>query len=318
MASRGSLGVLRVLAKLEASVNSGNYYEAHQMYRTLHFRYLGQRKYSELLELLYNGSTLLLQHDQQASGADLGILFVDALVKSETEPSQLYFEKLTNLFGLMNPTAPERETFLLEALRWSLKGSDYKTGHPDFHQRIAQVFWKEKNYIMARQHFLYSSDGSGCAAMLVELHEERGYSSEIDLFIVQAVLQYLCLRNKTTAEEAFHSYTLKHPKINSGPPYFLPLLNFLFFLLKTIETGKLAAFTVLCEQYQISLNRDPLYRQYLDKIGQVFFNVSPPRAPSQGLFGSLLQSFFNGLEEEDSDDDQRNAPTTSHVAQELD
>lgn len=38
MASQGSLGVQRVLAKLEASINSGNYYEAHQMYRTLHFR----------------------------------------------------------------------------------------------------------------------------------------------------------------------------------------------------------------------------------------------------------------------------------------
>jgi len=95
MASRYSHGVQRVLAKLEASINSENYYEAHQMYRTLYFRwesadsiaspregapprirefrspltsfayrYLGQRKYSELLELLYNGSNLLLQHEQ--------------------------------------------------------------------------------------------------------------------------------------------------------------------------------------------------------------------------------------------------------------
>lgn len=37
-------------------------------YKIIHLtsvtRYLGQRKYIELLELLYNGSTLLLQHDQ--------------------------------------------------------------------------------------------------------------------------------------------------------------------------------------------------------------------------------------------------------------
>lgn len=31
---------------------------------TSSFRYLGQKKYSELLELLYNGATLLLQHEQ--------------------------------------------------------------------------------------------------------------------------------------------------------------------------------------------------------------------------------------------------------------
>ena len=35
----GTRGVDRVLAKLERSVNEGKYYEAHQMYRTLYFRY---------------------------------------------------------------------------------------------------------------------------------------------------------------------------------------------------------------------------------------------------------------------------------------
>lgn len=318
MASRNNHGVQRVLAKLEASINSGNYYEAHQMYRTLYFRYLGQKKYSELLDLLYNGATVLLQHEQHSSGADLGILFVNVLTRSETEPSPDYFQKITSLLSIMRPTRPLRDTFVQNALRWSTKGTDYKTGHPDLHKKIARVFWREKNYIMARQHFIYSTDGSGCAAMLVELHEQRGYTNEIDLFIAQAVLQYLCLQNKATAQEAFNSYTSRHPKINSGPPYLLPLLNFLYFLLKTIDSGKLAVFTVLCEQYQISLNRDPCYRQYLDKIGQLFFNVPPPRPRNQGLFGSILRSFFNGLEDEDSDEEQRNTASTSHTVPGLD
>ncbi|KOX69034.1 Golgi to ER traffic protein 4 like protein [Melipona quadrifasciata] len=299
MASRCNHAIQRVLAKLEASINSENYYEAHQMYRTLYFRYLGQKKYSELLELLYNGSTLLLQHEQHASGADLGILFVNVLTQSGTEPSQDYFEKITSLFNLMSPVSPERDVFVQSALRWSIKGTEYKTGHPDLHQKIAQVFWREKNYVMARQHFIYSRDGSGCAAMLVELHEQRGYKNEIDLFITQAVLQYLCLQNKTTAQEVFNSYTSQHPKINSGPPYLLPLLNFLFFLLKIVD-------------------RDPCYRQYLDKIGQLFFNVPSPRPRNQGLFGTLLQSFFNGLEDEGSNYEQRNTASTSQTAQELD
>lgn len=51
------------------------------------------------------------------------------------------------------------------------------------------MFSLEKNYIMARRHFIYSKDGSGYAAMLIELHEQRGYTNEIDLFIAQAVFQ---------------------------------------------------------------------------------------------------------------------------------
>jgi hypothetical protein len=49
--------------------------------------------------------------------------------------------------------------------------------------------FSEKNYVLARYHFLHSKDGFSCAAMLVELHRQRGYSSEVDLFIAQAVLQ---------------------------------------------------------------------------------------------------------------------------------
>ncbi|XP_076647496.1 Golgi to ER traffic protein 4 homolog [Halictus rubicundus] len=318
MASQYNHGVQRVLAKLEASINSKNFYEAHQMYRTLYSRYLRQNKHSELLRLLFTGSKILLEHEQYASGADLGILFVNVLRQSKTKPSSWYFEKITLLFSLMSPSSPERDTFIQSALRWSITDKEYNTGHPDLHQKIAVTFWKEKNYIMAKQHFIHSEDGSGCAEMLIEYHVRRGYTNEVDLFIAQAVLQYLCLQNKATAQEVFNSYTSQHPKINSGPPYLLPLLNFLFFLLKTIDSGKLAVFTVLCQQYQISLNRDPCYRQYLDKIGQLFFNIPLPRPRNQGLFGSLLQSFFNNVEDEDSDDEQRNTASTSHTAQELD
>ena len=38
MATRQRSGTERVLAKLKHSIENENYYEAHQMYRTLYFR----------------------------------------------------------------------------------------------------------------------------------------------------------------------------------------------------------------------------------------------------------------------------------------
>ena len=38
---RRSGGIERVLAKCQSCVEAGNYYEAHQMYRTLYFRHDG-------------------------------------------------------------------------------------------------------------------------------------------------------------------------------------------------------------------------------------------------------------------------------------
>nr|XP_033324426.1 Golgi to ER traffic protein 4 homolog [Megalopta genalis] len=323
MASMNEYGIPRILARLQASINSNNFYEAHQVYRILYSRYLKEQNYSALLTLMYKGATNLLEHEQYASGADLGILFVNVLTKSKTERSPYYFKQVIKLFSLMSPSSPERDTYVQSALRWSIINTKYKTGHPILHQKMAKVFWKEKNYVMAKQHFIHSTDGRGCAAMLVEYHVLRGYTNEIDLFITQAVLQYLCLRNKATAQEVFNRYTSQHPKINSGPPYLLPLLNFLFFLLKTIDSGEFDVFTVLCEQYQISLNRDPCYRQYLDEIGQLFFNIPSPR-PRQGMLFASLLSFLNGkIENSDSDsedsyDAQRNVASTSYTTQELD
>nr|CAD7411435.1 unnamed protein product [Timema poppensis] len=176
---------------------------------------------------------------------------------------------------------------------------------------------------MARHHFLYSTDGFGCASLLVEIHKMRGYAAEVDLFIAQAVLQYLCLQNMSTAQAAFHCYTSQHPNIKRGPPYILPLLNFIWFLLKAVESGKLNTFKVLCEQYQPSIKRDPSYPDYLNKIGHIFFGIPLPRAQPQGFviskqfllqyhLGNILQSFFSGLDEEsDTESEQGPQPSTS-------
>ena len=134
---------------------------------------------------------------------------------------------------------------------------------------MAYTLWQNKQYPEARQHFLQSSDGEvgeqrglestincqssqGCGSMLVEFHLTSGYSSELDLFIAQTVLQYLCLKKSIAASTAFlvcivcinfsgykgvhwQAYTTEHPRIGSGPPYPNPLLNFIWFLLLSIQ-----------------------------------------------------------------------------------
>nr|CAI5850683.1 unnamed protein product [Callosobruchus analis] len=331
-------GISRVLEKLEKSVKDGNFYEAHQMYRTLYFRYLGQKKYKELKDMLYNGSLLFLEHDQQLSGADLAILLVDALEKSEEND---YMTKLS-------ASTPERDTFLAHAIRWSSKGSTH--GHPTLHRvisvfntmvvyklnrnccslSIALVYWEEKNYAQARHHFIYSQDGKSCAKLLIEFHMTQGFKGEADLFVAQAVLQYLCLKNKNTANQTFASYTEQHPRIRrSGPPYLFPLLNFIWFCFRLLRGNsqifisisaqpflkiiqKIQTFAVLCEQYEPSIKRDPCYVQYLDKIGQIFFGVQPPRQErSGGLFGNFFESFLGSLDD-DSDEETSQQQMPSH------
>lgn len=306
-----SRGVDRVLAKCEACINAGNYYEAHQMFRTVYFRYSGQQKFTEAADLLYRGALILMQHNQHSSGADLSLLYLDVLSKSKSTVTDTNIGQIGCLFEKMDRECPERYPFLTKAINWSSKVNKlHKRGHPDLHQRFGLIFKQERNYPQARYHYIHSSDGEGCAQLLVEFHTSYGFSSEVDMFITQAVLQYLCLQNKTTASLCFELYTQKHPAIDKGPPFGLPLLNFIWLLLIALEGGKLAVFTVLCEKYQVSINRDPNYREYLDQIGQLFFGVPPPQKAPQGLFGNLLQNVLVDVDS-DEEDNMRGSTSTS-------
>jgi len=304
MASGGVRGVGRVLAKLQRSIEAGNYYEAHQMYKTLYFRYSNQEKYAEAIDLLYDGAMKLSQHGQHQSAADLCMLLVETLKKADDDVDEAYIDKLGELFSVLRPDQIERENFLNAALQWSSKKEkSYKSGHPSLHSKFGECLWKEKNYAQARFHLIHSHSGESCGLMLVEYSTSRGYPSEVDLFITQAVLQYLCLSNLSTATVAFKIYTANHPAIKAQPPndpkppFLMPLLNFVWFLLLTVETRKLAVFTVLCEQYRTAIGRDPAYNKYLDRIGQLFFGVPPPSRHSGGgggLFGNLMASMMGG------------------------
>lgn len=315
----GARGVARVLAKLESSIETGNYYEAHQMYRTLYFRYLSQRKYDELLELLYKGSLTLLNHEQHTSGADLGLLIVDTLEKAakpEQEAEQ-WMQKIAVLLSKIPQNVVERETLLVKAVKWSAAVCKSQVGHPLMHKLIAQIMWNEDNLAQARHHFLLSKDGSGCGHMLIQLAQTKGVPSEMDLFIAQVILQQLCLKETTTAAETFATYTKYHPKIaSSEPPFITPLLNFCFFLLRAIETQnqRTAVFRTLCDLYRPSLERDPSYEKYLQKIGMIFFGASQPQRSQGegmgGIFGDLLNQFFQGLDDDLDGDDEAATTTT--------
>nr|XP_031327102.1 Golgi to ER traffic protein 4 homolog isoform X1 [Camelus dromedarius] len=337
--ARNRGGVQRVEGKLRASVEKGDYYEAHQCTGTLFFRYMSQSKPAEARELMCSGALLFFSHGQQNSASDLSMLVLESLEKAEVEVADELLESLAKLFSLMDPNSPERVAFVSRALKWSSGGSG-KLGHPRLHQLLALTLWKEQNYCESRYHFLHSSDGEGCANMLVEYATSRGFRSEVDMFVAQAVLQYvpfavppwlawppgargwplsralsglsrtfLCLKNKSSASVVFTTYTQKHPSIENGPPFVQPLLNFIWFLLLAVDGGKLTVFTVLCEQYQPSLRRDPMYNEYLDRIGQLFFGVPPKQTSSYGgLLGNLLSSLMGSSEQEGEDSQDDSSP----------
>lgn len=171
------------------------------------------------------------------------------------------------------------------------------------HKLIAQIYWSEGNLERARLHFLVSKDGIACGQMLIELSQTKGSTKEVDLFIVQVILQQLSMKEFSTAVETFETYTKFHPKIAcTEPPFNMTLINFLYFLLNSVNTKKLQFFQTLCELYKPSLDRDASYEKYLERIGINYFNAPAPQpARSGGIFGNFINQLVQDLDADDAE-----------------
>ena len=318
----------RLLQKLNDRFDQGDYYEAHQIYRTIYYRLVRENKFAEIYDLLYQGAIRLFDKGEQNSGADLALLLADSLLTKINDVKQLnqdetkVLDNMATLFGKIAAESPERLEFVSKLLKIKYLSM------ASLRKSFAQTLWSEKNYSDARLHFLYSSDnGDNCALMLIEYQCESAYPCEVDLMIAQFVLQVLCIKNHQLAHNVFYGYTLNHPKIRSSkPPFMTPLLNFLCFLIMAIDRypGKSQVFNILCNVYDKSLSRDPCYKDYLQQIGQIYFNVEKKQHGSGGgLFSNLIQSLFD-MSADDGDDDHQqqlnfqstisssSPPTTNH------
>jgi hypothetical protein len=85
--ARAVAGSERILLKLNKLLQDNELYEAHQLYRTLHFRMSNSNRHAEAAKLLLEGANLFLDKQQSNSGADLAQLYVD-VIKNDPEMVQ--------------------------------------------------------------------------------------------------------------------------------------------------------------------------------------------------------------------------------------
>lgn len=160
----------------------------------------------------------------------------------------------------------------------------------------------------ARHHYLLCQDGSLSGRVLIEISQSRGFQSEVDLFLAQAVLQQLSLKDRKTAEDTFTEYTRSHSKLLRHEfPYKEPLINFLYFLFRLIDAKRVAGFRALRKLYDPSLKRDTSFLKYVAKIGVIYFDEQPEAAnvgPTGlgGMFGDIFNRLMSGFDDEESED----------------
>lgn len=351
----------KLVNKLKTAVENQSLYELEQILRTISSRFINRSdKVEALIGLLYYGSVYLIERNDHISGQDIGFLFLEATarflrvqveseiddqsrsvllsdvtyhVQRQTENLDIC-RKLASIAVHLPDTELCRQKFIADALKLltpSILSRDL------LHETLANWFYSVSEYVSARDHFLHSAclGSDVLATLLADVHSHLGARSEVDLFIAQFILQYLCIQQPTDSppvpgqsrqkrtndapanlgvskksietiadivDRIFRSYIdrAKHPDITPNlKPFRLPLLNFIYLLISLLVAGtksQAEAFKFLVDTYERAWDRDPNYQSYLNRIGVLYFGLADPtKLQQQQAGGSGGGGFFNNI-----------------------
>ncbi|KAG0366937.1 hypothetical protein BC939DRAFT_434232 [Gamsiella multidivaricata] len=298
-------GTAKVLQKLEKSVSDGNYYEAHQMYRTVANRYVKAHNYKDAIDLLHSGSLLLLKHKQTGSGTDLAIYLIEVYNLDKVPVTEESRDRIFDLADLMDNENSQRKSFLQNAISWSANNSEYRNGDPLLQHYIGLIFWREKDYNQAEAHFLVGTQESAEALghVLFEWSELEP-SHDKGAYLLRGVLQELAMRNLRDANIVFRTFMERLPptylaseqKTSDGSKtiqtFKSSLLNLTQLLLLACETGNPAIFKQVSAKYRPALAIDENFGALMTTIGELFFGIKAPKQAN--MLADLMSSLFSG------------------------
>ncbi|TPX48551.1 hypothetical protein SeLEV6574_g01964 [Synchytrium endobioticum] len=305
--SRG--GTEKVLAKLQKSVEDGNYYEAHQMYLSVTQRYLKQNAPEVAIALLHSGAKNLLVKAQVGSAADLASRLIELFQSEGMEVNEFTRSKILDLTQDFPVHDSLFKEFVRESLAWSAKMGSTPTGDQQLRHVFAAKYYAAMEYYDAEAHFAYGTfDSARIMGMMMWEWSEEGTYSERGYFILRAVLEYLALKkvghasialeafvkawNSNNSSDIAETLPLKTPSGSDVEVtiYKSPMTNFAQFVLLLVQRSAGDQFNSLRSQYRPVWEVDPYLSRLLDRVADVYFGLGPKKQPN--LMEDLMKTLF--------------------------
>ncbi|CAF1231854.1 unnamed protein product [Rotaria magnacalcarata] len=110
----------RLHDKLEQCKQNKDFYEAHQICRTIYVRLRSSTSDENILKFLFESACYFLEHNQSNSGYDLCKCYVETLNRSSiNDLTDNLLKEICILFQSLKPYHDERTEFACNVLRWS-------------------------------------------------------------------------------------------------------------------------------------------------------------------------------------------------------
>lgn len=116
MAASKTDKIEKIIARAQARIGDGQYYEAQQQTRVVAARYIKTSNWQAAIDILYNVAQSLLKAGQGGSGGDLSCFMVDVYKQAELKPDATSKGRLLTCLRLFDSAEPTRKKFITEML----------------------------------------------------------------------------------------------------------------------------------------------------------------------------------------------------------
>jgi hypothetical protein len=147
-------GGLKVIKRAENKIESGEFYEAHQLYKTIYFRYMNQKRWGDALFVVFHGAKKLFLYNQNNSAADLSLLVLETYIECKAQVNEENRDRIIHLFSLFPSNHSLKNRFIFSCLRWSQREGVYCEGDPVLLLNFGLDCLKESKYLEAQEYFL--------------------------------------------------------------------------------------------------------------------------------------------------------------------
>nr|QXR02100.1 guided entry of tail-anchored proteins 4 [Saccharum hybrid cultivar] len=296
----------KTIERLESMVAGGNFYEAQQMYKSTSARYITAQKYSEALDILQSGALV-------TCGGELAVLFVDTLITGELAYSEQIFDRIRKIYeafpritvphflgddyddeghqlseaiSAAKVRAESCSSFLKAAISDRVMHDSDSFALVSYENSESSDWLSQKDMTKVSSHFVRGNDPKKFASMLVNFMG-KCYPGEDDTAIARGVLMYLSQGNLRDANLLMDEMKEQLKSANSDFPK-TDLIQFIKYLLPTLERDVYPLFRTLRQKYKTSTDRDPVFQELLDEIAAKFYNIQRQN-PLEGLFSEMFK-----------------------------
>lgn len=294
----------KIIARFNARVQEGEYYEANQILRTVTSRYVKGEKWAEAVEVITRGIHTLINAKRGAEAADLTRYLLTIYTQGDFKCDESNIARLIDILTVFDVEEPSIKEICTRMNNWSTISGLSTYGDPNLHLVIGRRLLEAGYVYEAERYFVLGTSDSAkrYIEFLWDWFQQINDSSQVAVFYSRIVFNYLSIFNIKFAllgsiflDKFIECYQPDHEIIEkkfATIRYFKDYseLNFLQLIIVACQTKNSEYYTSLKTQYTEYAEK---YPELMAFIAKEYFQIKTHNQIN--LLEGMMKNFFNDL-----------------------